>query len=124
MNVESIIENLVASLIFAVLAYLVKRIWKSLKSTKAEPEKTSSKLVLKRQFFISLFVFATSLIVFCSIGYEPIPDLLSMLKAFSGIVAALSFIITWGAFETAFAFYPEDDVVRKPPDQNAGSGRQ
>ena len=49
---------------------------------------------------------------------------LAFLKVFCGLTAGLSFLIVWGAFEVAFAFYPEDKIISKPTGKDPGNDKQ
>ena len=123
MSFDSILGNLIAAVIYAALAYLAKVIWKGIMKSERENSaiKRGKKTTLRKQFFVSLLVLLISLVVFCSIGPRQNIDALGVIKIFSGIFAGFSFLITWGAFDTAFAFYPDDDVISKPSDQDSAN---
>ena len=120
MNVDSICGNLIAAVIYGVAVWVLKQIWNNRPRDDGEPpKKAGSKAVLKKQFFASLIILVISLAVYCSIGFHPGKLILSFLRPLFGLSAGFSFIIVWGAFEAAFAFYPPDDPVEVPPDQGS-----
>lgn len=118
---NSILGNIVAAAIYAVLAWLARRLWRSLKKPRPVPaEKLGKKDTLRRQFFAALALLSLSLVVFCSIGSTSPAEWLGLVKVLSGLVAGLSFLVVWGAFDVAFAFYPEDQVVEEPAQTPGG----
>lgn len=118
MSFKSIIGNLIATGIYAVLVYCIKKIFRSQSAGQnGQTGKIARKTVLKRQFFASLILLVVTLSVFFSVTTPRLLHPLSALKVLAGLIAGFSFVFTWGAFEAAFSFYPEDDVVSKPSEK-------
>ena len=124
MSFDAIAGNVIAAFIYACLAYVFKKTFRVLtQNKKSKPSvKEASKASLHKSFLVSLFLFFITLVVFCSIGH-PANLFIGSIKIMCGLTAGLSFLTTWGAFDAAFAFYPEDDVISKPSDGNANNDR-
>ena len=126
MDFESILGNLIASAIFALLSVLAKRVYVRLKAASdpasqasGRPRPISKRATLKKQFFGFLALLIVSLSVFCSISSADPFSVAGFLKVSSGLFSGLSLLAVWGAFDAAFAFYPSDNKVDVPANTNA-----
>ena len=124
MSFDAIAGNVIAAFIYACLAYVFKKAFKALTQSKKSkpPAKEASKASLHKSFLVSLFLFLITLVVFCSIGH-PTTLFIGSIKIMCGLMAGLSFLTTWGAFDAAFAFYPEDEVISEPSESNPDNDR-
>ena len=113
MSFDAIAGNVIAAFIYACLAYVFKKAFKALTQSKKSkpPAKEASKASLHKSFLVSLFLFLITLVFIGSI------------KIMCGLTAGLSFLTTWGAFDAAFAFYPEDEVISEPSESNPDNDR-
>lgn len=126
MDIESILGNLIASALFALLSILAKKAYVRLKAALNAASQINDKTrpirnrkILKKQFFGFLTLLLLSLIVFCSTPASDPSSLSGFLKVISGLFSGLSFLAVWGAFDAAFAFYPSDDNVDVPANTKA-----
>lgn len=119
MSLDSILGNILAAIIYAVLAYFAKRIY--LKIKEADPAKypvsPKSKTTVKRQFYTALALLAVFLIAFSSINLKTASNFLGGVKIALGIALGFCFIAVWGVFDAVLPFYPEDDIIKKPSEK-------
>lgn len=111
--------NLMTTLICAVVVAAGKAIWQQIKANRVEPRKSQkpNKKLLTKQFFGALLTLVASLVF----AYSFPANSDGALRTMALFVAGLSFIVTWGAFEEAMAFYPPDNITDKPSDSNSGN---
>jgi len=117
------LENIAAGLICTAICAIARRIYLSAKAANLQtetepPRKLASKKTLRKQFFVSFFILVSSSIIAPAI---PFTGLISMLKIWVYMAFGLSLIITWGAFEAAFVFYPNDESAEEEPTEHATS---
>lgn len=120
---NGIIENIVSGLICAVLGFVCKKVWNSIKrsfvkSYEEQPRtKRTSKKTLRKQFFVCLILLVIFLSTATSIQASSIP--LRFLKVGMFILAGYNFLFVWGAFDIAVVFYPDDDISNVPTQNEA-----
>lgn len=109
--------NLITTIICAFIAAVGKRIWLQIKANPVEAQKPKkpNKKLLKKQFFVYLILMSFSLAVGILLPFDtstPMWGFKPLFLFFSGV----SFLAVWGSFEEAMAFYPPDNIVKKPSD--------
>lgn len=118
--IESFLQNMTVTLACSFIAFIAKSLFNYIKRSETEPDtpqKHTPKKVLQKQFFFSLFAFLFS---FSGAWALPLKFLLlGTMKIFLTIISFYAFLFIWGAFDAAFAFYPEDDPGNPAPPQDA-----
>lgn len=111
--------NLITTVICAVIAAFGKYIWNRLKSARVDPikPKQPNKKFTYKQFFVCFFLFTVFLSIGLLIPFD-IAKPLTGLKFSFLFFSMFWFILIWGAFEAAMAFYPEDEIVDEPSDDD------
>ena len=119
--VGDIVANVVAGIVCAILAHLARKVFSFLTepiSSSPEPPKPSKRLV-RNQFLLCLFAMLISLPA--GVLLVPSTPAFVFAKIFLFLVAGFSFVFAWGAFDAAFAFYPDDDPGNTEPPQQESS---
>lgn len=114
--VESFLENMIMTLVCSFIAFWAKSAYNAIKkwfeSAPATPKSYTSPKALHRQFLVWLFTFTFSIS-----GAWGLP--MGILKIFLAILAGYAFLFTWGAFDAALAFYPENDPGDHEPPKDS-----
>lgn len=116
--IEGVLQNLIASAIAGVFVWAVKKIlnWIKVASVPAESGVKYKRKTVKGQFYFCMV--ATPILV--ALGFSAS----FVWKTVAFICAFFSFVLEWGAFDAALAFYPVDEVVNVPADESAESERK
>lgn len=126
---HSIIENIIVTAIVCALSAFSRWIFKALKGSfrqgPAIPSHRTSRRLLVKQFYASLFSFSGCLIVGLSV-HAPRPfSLLGFVKVICLIVSGLCFLFVMGAFDAAASLYPlSDSRDNTQPEDESNDGRQ
>ena len=108
---SDIFQNVLSTLICGAILCVLKQVYQFIKKSECSldrPPKVVPKKTVQKQFFISLFLFAFSIS-----GAWVSPYII--LKIFLGLIAGYTFLFTWGAFDSALAFYPGNDPQDDKP---------
>ncbi len=119
--VESVLQNLIVTLLATVVAATCKRFWKWL----CKPPPTKSEILspqysvkeIKQHFWISLSVFVFAIIVYTTISSTVFNEDPTFLKALLLFIAAFAFMSLWASFDTALLHVPQNDI-EIPPDKS------
>ena len=110
---QSVLENILAGIACTLLCALAKRIYLFFKAPSPDhTQHRASKKLVHRQFFISLFTMAFSFTFAFAIPNATPFNLAGVLRVSLLLCGGFGFIMAWGAFDAAFAFYPSDDPPR------------
>lgn len=128
MNIQNFFENLIAGIVSTAVCAIIRRFYLYVKSTEEnlKPSQTPSPAKrLHKQFFGSLFALVVSLPAAFMFPISKQPDTSGFIRIFLFLTAGFSFLVVWGAFDAAFAFYPKDDSGKeKPPEQPSDHATQ
>ena len=116
---RSIFENILASVICALILAGIKRFLNYLKTPYEAPTKQSHppKSLVRTQFLISLAVMAITF-PFSVILPKVHPfTWLGFLKVFLFTANGFAIILAWGAFDAALVFYPSDNPANNSRNQ-------
>lgn len=122
---SDILHDIIVTLIVTGLGALYRGTRKALSKNAEQPTKGSySPKLIKSQFWCSLLVYSLSLAVIFSFTWEFSFTWPVILKGLALILAFLSFVLLWGAFDAAFAHTPGDQLEDAAADREAEHGRQ
>lgn len=121
--ISDIIYDVLITIIVAGLGAIYRLIKNGLSSNSKEPtEGTYSPKLIKAQFWWSLLVYSLSLGFIFSLSWDFSFGWQSFLKILAMLLALLSFLLLWGAFDAAFAHKPNDKIKNTVPDCKADQG--
>ena len=125
MDFSFLIQDLISAAVIWVLSFAWRRLRRTIRSTGEDvpSQERMPKEKLHRHFLFWLFGLLLSTIIFFSVDGSASSIFLVFFKVFAGISVFFCFILTWGAFDAAFAFYPPDEneaelLTDKPADHN------
>ena len=117
---SEIIHDVIVTIIVTGLGALYKVIKKGISENSKQPmEGTYSPKVIKGQFWWSLLVYSLSLAVIFTVKWGDLFNWLGILKTFALLFAFFSFVLIWGAFDAAFAYKPDNKVIKPASDGKA-----
>lgn len=119
---QNIFENLIVTIIIAILSAFAKGVVKWFKESNSSPSQSPkyyhSAKVLKKQFYIFYLIFILSLVIALSVP-APVPHSIGgITKVFCIITALISGILTAGAFDAAVSFHPSNNSRNDKPANN------
>lgn len=128
MDIQNFFTNIIAGIACTAICAAIKRFFLYVKASEEEinsPKNPSPRKTLQRQFLVALFLLALSLPAAFMLPVSRRPTMLGFIRIFLFFVAGIAFLIVWGAFDAAIAFYPgEDPRDDKPPEQAANDAAQ
>lgn len=131
--IQDIVTNLIAGAISAAIVWVLKSIYRAMKSANKTPSVYSAPKVsrrwVKNQFLICsiltpLLLTAGVLIPSPSVATTLLENILLTAKVSCFMIAFFSFILEVGAFDAAFAQYKPDDSFSVPADNNPNSNTE
>ena len=117
-----IVKDLIVSAITSTLIFFFNGVISKSSARPNISQHPSSRKWVHRQFCVCSLLFPVFLVAFVRIPCSLHPVWLALVKVLCLILAFFCFILFWGAFDAAFAFYPKDDIAQVPSHNTADHG--
>lgn len=117
-----IVKDLIVSAITSTLIFFFNGVISKSSARPNISQHPSSRKWVHRQFCVCSLLFPVFLVAFVRIPCSLHPVWLALVKVLCLILAFFCFILFWGAFDAAFAFYPKDDIAQVPSHNTVDHG--